>query len=246
MARTRARCSSIGTAHRTPSAAIEGLEARRALEASRPSGRRVGAGPRRGAGARMARLLPARPRAGADLPARAGRGRPWRAAAPSFSRRSSPGVGQRPVLAATCTRRRGWSARRHLQAPDALTRRALNRLARRLLRAQSSDEGVHHDERTMVDHAVRGTKEHLLASFASTTRSARDRSTKQVPPRSKRRRTSSPSSTTGCTGGDARPTSRNRGGDVLGNSGRDRSPLPGREAPGRLPRSRVDGPGAPD
>jgi 1,4-alpha-glucan branching enzyme len=46
--------------------------------------------------------------------------------------------------------------------PDPLTRRALNQAARELLLAQSSDWAFIMKTGTMVDYAVRRTKEHVL------------------------------------------------------------------------------------
>ncbi|HET6440722.1 MAG TPA: 1,4-alpha-glucan branching protein domain-containing protein [Anaeromyxobacter sp.] len=51
---------------------------------------------------------------------------------------------------------------RDLPAPDPLVRRALNQAARELLLAQSSDWAFIMKTGTMVDYAVRRTKEHLL------------------------------------------------------------------------------------
>jgi 1,4-alpha-glucan branching enzyme len=51
---------------------------------------------------------------------------------------------------------------RDLREPDALTRRALNQAARELLLAQSSDWAFIMKTGTMVDYAVRRTREHVL------------------------------------------------------------------------------------
>ncbi len=54
-------------------------------------------------------------------------------------------------------------ANEHRNCSDHLTQRALNQAARELLLAQSSDWAFIMKTRTMVDYAVRRTKEHILA-----------------------------------------------------------------------------------
>ena len=53
-------------------------------------------------------------------------------------------------------------AKMHPDAPSGVTRRALNQAARELLLAQSSDWAFIIKTGTMVDYAVRRTREHLL------------------------------------------------------------------------------------